>query len=185
VRVTAPDGAVATMLAPWAYAGPIDAGPTDAGADLLQRLAAEAQRDRVLGLLLVRRRGYAVGVAVGGKLVDSKVGSRYVQGKTKAGGWSQQRYSRRRDSQAQAAFSVAADHAVRILLPRLRDLDGLVTGGDRGAVSAVLDDSRLCVLRDLPRGRFLAVPDPRQRVLEDAVRRARAVAIDVHDPFVD
>jgi hypothetical protein len=184
VVITAPDGATASLTGPWPSLAPrLREHPT--GDDLLEHLLASAQRSRTVGLLLVRRGGYAVGVADGARLVDSKVGSRYVQGKTKAGGWSQQRYARRRGAQAQAAFATAADAAARILLPRAPNLDGLVTGGDRAAVSAVLADARLRALAYLPRGRFLAVPDPRQRVLEDAVRRSRAVLVDVHDPLRD
>jgi Actinobacteria/chloroflexi VLRF1 release factor len=175
--VTGPDGAVATLLPPWPCDDLADA------ADPLQHLVAEAQRARRFGLLLVRRGGYAAGVAEGSALVDSKVGTRHVQGRTKAGGWSQRRYARRREAQAQEAFGAAADAATRVLLAHLPRLQGLATGGDRAAVAAVLADPRLAPLRDLPRGRFLAVPDPRQRVLLDAVRRARAVAIDVVDPL--
>jgi hypothetical protein len=190
VHISAPDGATASLLAPWpcpSLAPRSREHPTgdDGDAGLLEHFLAEAQRSRTVGLLLVRRGGFAVGVAEGRDLVDSKVGSRYVQGKTKAGGWSQRRYARRRDAQAQAAFASAADTAARILLPRAGDLDGVVTGGDRAAVAAVLEDPRLRELADLPRGRFLAVPDPRQRVLVDAVRRSRAVAVDVHDPLRD
>jgi hypothetical protein len=180
VQISAPDGAVATLLAPWGESRPV--GP-DPDSLLLRTLVTHAQRRRVVGLLLVRRGGFAVAVAEGANLVDSKVGSRYVQGKTKAGGWSQQRYARRRKAQAEEAFGVAADVAARILLPRLPDLEGLVAGGDRAAVRSVLADPRLRALADLPQGRFLAVPDPRQRVLEDAVRRSRTIAIDVHDPL--
>jgi len=136
-------------------------------------------------VLLVRRGGFAVGVADGARLVASKVGTRYVQGRTKAGGWSQQRYARRRDAQASSAFAAAADATANVLLPRLGDLDGLVTGGDRAAVRSVVADARLKALGDLPQGRFLAVPDPRKRVLEEAVRRARAVVVDVYDPDRD
>jgi hypothetical protein len=139
-------------------------------------------RDRRLGLLLVRRRGYGVGVAVSGRLVESKVGSRYVQGKTKAGGWSQQRFANRRQGQAQAAFAAAADVAVRLLLPQLPGLDALVCGGDRRAVDAVLADPRLRALAALPTGRFLDVPDPRQAVLVRAAERALAVVLTITDP---
>ena len=181
--IAAPDGATATLTAPWP---PTPLTPRlQKSSGLLERFVAETQQRRTVGLLLVRRGGYAVGVAEGADLVASKVGSRYVQGKTKAGGWSQQRYARRRAAQAQEAFAAAADHAQRILLPRVEDLEGLVAGGDRAAVSAVLADGRLRRLGDLPQGRFLAVPDPRRAVLEDAVRRSRAVTIDVFDPLRD
>ncbi len=169
--ISAPDGAAALLRSPWP--GVFSS---------LDGLVADVQRPRTVGLLLVRRGGYAVGVAEGAALIESKVGSRYVQGKTKAGGWSQQRYARRRAAQARSAFGTAADHAQRLLLPRVRDLDGLVVGGDRTAVSSVLADARLRRIAELPQGRFLAVPDPRQRVLVDAVRRSRAVTIEVSEP---
>jgi hypothetical protein len=78
-------------------------------------LVGHVLRPRRIGVLLVRRRGYAVGVFDGTNLVASKVGSAYVQGGTKAGGWSQQRYARRRANQASAAFAQAADAAAAIL----------------------------------------------------------------------
>ena len=48
----------------------------------------------------------------------------------------------------------------------------LVTGGDHGAVEAVLADARL---GSRVVGRWLPVPDPRRRVLEAAVEDALAV----------
>jgi hypothetical protein len=172
--VSAPDGATAAFLPPWQFDG-----------DGLPALVDHVQRPRTVALMLVRRGGFAMGVAHGDALEASKVGSRHVQGKTKAGGWSQQRYARRRAAQADTAFAAAADAAVGVLLPRVPDLEGLVTGGDRAAVSSVLSDRRLRTLADLPQGPFLAVPDPRRRVLEDAVRRSRAVRIEVFDPDLD
>jgi hypothetical protein len=136
------------------------------GGRLLTSLSVQANAPRRVGVLLVRRGGYAAGVFAGRELVASKVGSAYVQGTTKAGGWSQQRYARRRDNQARAAFAEAADVAVRVLLPEREALASLVLGGDRPACEAVLSDPRLGALATLPRGRFLAVGDPRLRVLK-------------------
>ena len=133
--------------------------------------------DRRLGVLLVRRGGYGAGVFAGGKLLDSKVGSRHVQGTTKAGGWSQQRYARRRDNQAREAFAAATEVAVRILAPA--KLDALVCGGDRRAVDTVLEDPRLKDLAGLVRPPFLGVPDPKQKVLEQAGVDARAIRIEL------
>ena len=93
-------------------------------------------------------------------MVEHKLGQRHVQGRTKAGGQSQQRFARRRDNQARQAYEAAADHAARIL----GDVRTIVTGGDHAAVDAVLDDLRL------PEGvvvaPWLAVPDPRRAVLD-------------------
>ena len=143
-------------------------------------LVAHVLTDRRIGLLLVRRGGYGAGVFEGAKLVDSKVGSRHVQGTTKAGGWSQQRFARRRDNQAREAFNAATEVAVRILAPA--KLDVLVCGGDRKAIDTVLEDPRLKALRPLVRPPFLGVADPRQKVLEQAGVDARAIRIELTDP---
>jgi hypothetical protein len=138
-------------------------------------LVVEAGRPRRLGLLLVRRGGYAVGVAAGTQLVASKVGSRYVQSRTAAGGWSQQRFARRRENQARAAAGDTADVVARLLVPE--KLDALVTGGDRRLADDVLADPRLAALPALRVERFLDVPDPKLTVLKAAVAAARAVRI--------
>ncbi|MEV6414914.1 acVLRF1 family peptidyl-tRNA hydrolase [Kribbella sp. NPDC051718] len=143
-------------------------------------LVAHALQDRRLGVLLVRRGGYGAGVFDGPKLIDSKVGSRHVQGTTKAGGWSQQRFARRRDNQAREAFNAATEVAVRILAPA--KLDVLVCGGDRKAIDTVLEDPRLKALRPLVRPPFLGVADPKQKVLEQAGVDARAIRIELTDP---
>lgn len=133
---------------------------------LTGELADHVERVRRVGVLLVRRGGQAVGVFQGSNLVASKVDSSYVQGTTKAGGWSQQRYARRRANQSKAAFADAADIAARILLPAVGTLDAVVCGGDRKAVDAVLADRRLMPVAALVTGHLLTVPDPRLRVLE-------------------
>jgi hypothetical protein len=136
-------------------------------------LVEHVLRRRRVGVLLVRRGGYAVGVFDGPDLVASKVDSTYVQGTTKAGGWSQQRYARRRANQAGAAFAEAADVAARLLAGE--QLDALVAGGDREAVRAVLADRRLAHLA--PTGPWLAVKDPKLRVLAAMPGQFRAVRI--------
>lgn len=70
-----------------------------------------------IAVLLVRKGAAAVGVADGTTLVASKVERSYVQGRTAAGGWSQQRYAHRRANQTDAAVQRAADIAARVLLP--------------------------------------------------------------------
>ncbi|TCC38913.1 hypothetical protein E0H92_14015 [Kribbella speibonae] len=167
VTLTAEDGSTAVVTVPFE---PLDVVTREG-------LVAHVLTERRLGVLLVRRGGYGAGVFAGGKLLDSKVGSRHVQGTTKAGGWSQQRYARRRDNQAREAFAAATEVAVRILAPA--KLDVLVCGGDRRAVDTVLDDPRLKELAGLVRPPFLGVPDPKQKVLEQAGADARAIRIDL------
>lgn len=161
---TATDGATADVEVPF---------PPLHG-DLLRHLLAE----RRVGVLLVRRGGHAAGVFHGTTLVASKVGSRHVQGRTAAGGWSQQRFARRRQGQAAVAVQAAADDAAPVLLGR--PLDALRIGGDRAGVQAVLEDKRLAVLRPLVTGILLDVPDPRLKVLQAV--RVREVRVLVRDP---
>jgi hypothetical protein len=167
---TAPDGSTFAARLPFRtpYAGP----PEPAA------LAAAVVCPRDWGVLLVRRGGFAVARLHGDAVVAQKVGQRHVQGRTKAGGRSQQRFARRREGQAREAYRAAADHAARVLggAPEGRPL---VTGGDRAGVQEVLADPRLVGLDVV--GPWLDVPDPRRRELDAAVADARAVQVDVRN----
>jgi hypothetical protein len=171
---TAPDGTVAEAALPFGRA--YHAAPEVAAF----RVAAEAPVR--WGVLLVRKGGFAVAAGRGPAPEVSKVGQRHVQGRTKAGGQSQQRFSRRRDNQARQAYEAAADHAHRILVAEFGGLEALVCGGDRAAVEAVLADPRLAALADRRSEPWLPVPDPRRAVLDEAVRDARAARVTVADP---
>jgi hypothetical protein len=172
LTVIGSDGASATLHEPPGVA------PVSALAELI--LAARAPRR--LGLLLARKGAVAVGIADGGELVASKVDTHYVQGRTAAGGWSQQRFARRRDNQAKAASADGAGIVGRILLPEVRSLAAIVAGGDRGAVDAILSAPQLAPVAALRTGRLLDVPEPRHAVLVSAVAAARAVPILIREP---
>ncbi len=152
--------------------GLVHSGPPDPAA-----FATSVRRPPLWGVLLVRKGGFAVARLEGAGLVESKVGQRHVQGRTKAGGQSQQRFARRRDNQARQANEAAADHAARILgADRAMTV---VTGGDHSAVAEVLADPRLGGLAVVDP--WLAVPDPRRGVLDKAVADAAAVRVEVHN----
>jgi len=172
VSLRADDGTVAELHAP----------PGVTGYRNLSTFVAAAIAPRRLGLLLARKGAAAVGIAVGDKLETSKVDTSYVQSRTAAGGWSQQRFARRRENQAKAAAGDAADLAARLLLPEAGSLATLVCGGDRRTVETILADRRLAPLAALRAERHLQVPDPRHAVLLDAARAARAVAIHLPPP---
>ncbi|HEY0951376.1 acVLRF1 family peptidyl-tRNA hydrolase [Nocardioides sp.] len=166
LRGLAPDGSTFVARLPF--------GATYDGAAEPAVFAAAVRAPEDWGVLLVRKGGFAVGRLAGRRLVDSKVGQRHVQGRTKAGGQSQQRFARRRDNQARQAYEAAADHAARIL----GGVRGpVVAGGDHTAVDEVLADPRLrgVVVTDP----WLAVPDPRRAVLEQAVASACSVRVEV------
>jgi hypothetical protein len=134
--------------------------------------AAVSAPDR-WGVLLVRKGGFAIARLAGEKVEESKVGQRHVQGRTKAGGQSQQRFARRRDNQGRQAYEAAADHAARILTGALP----VVTGGDHAAVEAVLTDRRLAGVWVVEP--WLPVPDPRRATLDAAIAEALAIRLEV------
>ena len=123
----------------------------------------------------MRKGGFAVARMHGGDWHASKTGQRHVQGRSKAGGQSQQRFARRRANQAKAAYAAAADHADRLL----GGCPVLITGGDHRAVDEVLSDDRLHALAAAVVPPWLPVPDPRRAVLERAVAEAASLRIEV------
>jgi hypothetical protein len=203
VLLTAPDGAVAQIAIPFPPLqtdeleddeledgeledgeledGELETGEVETDQALLSFLIGHVRKERRVGALLVRKGGFAVGVFEGPRLVQSKVGSSYVQGKTKAGGWSQQRYARRRDNQSKKAYADAADEAVRLLLPHVEGLAALITGGDKPAITAVLNDPRLSDLVPLVLPRVYPVADPRLRVLQAFPDQFLAVQIELNE----
>jgi hypothetical protein len=154
VTLVAGDGAVVECEPPFP---PVEG-------DLLTHVA----RERVVGVLLVRLGGHAAGVFRGTRLIDSKVGTRPVHGRHRAGGSSSGRFARWRAGQARVALQAATDVAVRVLRAPAEagELDAVVLGGDRSALGTVLEDARLASVRRLAVSRVLDVGDPRMRVLE-------------------
>jgi hypothetical protein len=177
-RFDAEDGALAECHPPF----PPLAAPGEHEGLVAQPLLVHLQKDRVVGVLLVRLGGHAAGVFEGDHLVASKVGSRLVHGRNAAGGWSQQRFARRREGQAAQAAGNAADDAAKVLLPRLAALQAVVLGGDHRAVEALREDERLAPIFALAVDRFLTVPEPRLAVLIAAPRMFRALRTRVVEP---
>ena len=174
LHATAEDGALAQASLPF---GRPYVGPPDASA-----YAEAATATVTWGILLVRKGGFAVATVDGTEVTASKVGQRHVQGRTKAGGQSQQRFARRRDNQARQAYEAAAEHAVRILAGDGPRPTALVCGGDRAAVDAVLADSRLARLRDLRVDPWLPVPDPRAAEVAQAVQDGSSASVEIDEP---
>lgn len=146
-------------------------------AQTIDEFLAAIKLPRRLGFLLARKGAVAVGVADDDEIVASKVERFHVQGRTAAGGWSQQRYARRRANQAAEGVREAAEIAERVLLPRLSTLDAFVCGGDRAAIEAILTDPKLAPLLPLRHERLLDVPEPRHAVLVEAVAAAKMIRI--------
>ena len=123
--------------------------------------------DHVVGVLLVRLGGYAVGVFEGERLVASKVGSRFVKGRHKKGGSSANRFRRRREEQARALIEEAAETAASVLEPWRDRIEVVALGGDRTAIANVLAARPgLGWLAERAVSRFFPVPRPRRETLE-------------------
>jgi len=171
----AADGATALLKAPW----PVDGRPGK-GTTTVERLASLASQERRLGIVLVRRGGYAVGVVSGGTVSASKSGSRYVQSRSAAGGSSQQRFARRRENQANALTEAVAGYAAGVFAGH--SIEYLVLGGDAALSAAVLAEAALKEYASRTRLAFLAVADPNATVLRRAAADACSVRIQVTDP---
>ncbi|ALV45540.1 hypothetical protein MB46_08580 [Arthrobacter alpinus] len=154
------DGATALLTPPW----PADGRP-GRGTGLIERLAALAAQERQLGLMLVRRGGFAVGVAVGGKLVAHKVGSASAR-------------SRGGDAGAVVAER-AAQEAARIF--GTANFEYLATGGDKLLVESTLAAPALRRYAGLPRLAPLAVADPKMDVLTRAAADFCSIRITITD----
>jgi hypothetical protein len=173
VRITCADSTTVRLRAPFDWTP----GPA-----LLTTFTAAARRPHRAAVLLVRRGRWAVGVFDGADLVVSKVDARQVQGRTAAGGWSQQRFARRRGHQTDAVVAHAVETAVRVLLPHASSVGALFTGGDRGLVDDVLADARLMPLAARRRDPALDVGEPTKAVLQETPNQFRAVRIHITEP---
>ena len=188
VTFTAPDGATAQCHPPFAesFTVPGGDGPGRPGpAALVAAITAHASAPRVTGVLLVRLGGYAAGVFTGypPALADAKTGSRPVHGRSAAGGWSQQRFARRREKQASEAVRAAAD-AAALVFGRWpgAPLDAFVLGGDKRAAAELQGDPRLAPYLARATARFITVPDPKRSVLQATPAQFAAVRIMLTEP---
>lgn len=155
----AASGARARLHAPW----PADGRP-GRGADDVERLASLAGQARTLGLVLVRRGGYCVGVAREGRLTASKTGSPNT----------------RRANAADALVAAAAEHAAAAFSTAAPEY--LVFGGDRVLADLVAGHRAFSRWAGLPRLRPLDVPDPKAAVLAQAARDACSVLVRITLP---
>lgn len=179
VRVAADDGAVVEVDVPFGELPPPHGRQEGlAVASLVEHL----RKPRRIGLVLVRLGAHSVGIARDGVVERSNTDRHLVHGRNKAGGWSQQRFARRREGQSQRSLASAADAVAKTLLPEAAELDGVVLGGDKKALQTLREDTRLADLLSRAEPRVLDVPEPRRTVLDDAAQRAIAVEVAIYDP---
>lgn len=152
ITVVALDGATAAVTAAVAPLGLPEGTVPGLSVD---GLVAHLLTPRRIGLLLVRLGGHSIGVAQAGRVLVATTDRALGHGRSKAGGWSQQRFARRRAGQATRS---------------LRALDVL------------REDRRLAGVFAIAGPRVLDVPEPRRAVLDEAAVRACSAEILVTEP---
>ncbi len=136
----------------------------------VEPLRSLLKRDFVVALILVRLGAFAIGVAQGDRVIDSKVGTGLVHARHKKGGSSQGRFARHREKQIEYFLERVCRHAREKLEPHARALDYVVYGGSRSAILSLRKqcpffsqfDNRILLLP------LLDIPKPRRAVLEEA-----------------
>lgn len=170
IRLLAADGAAATCRPPLS-------GPFGTPDDVVDAMSNER-----VGLLVIRKGGFSVGAAQGTEIVAHRTGSRYLQGRTAAGGWSQQRYARRRDNQADAGYALSGKAVEEVVLALVSTLTRVVAGGDRAAVRTVLGQRGLEPVAALLIPAMLAVGPPKRTSLDELLAKARLIHIELTEP---
>ncbi len=135
-------------------------------------------------VILVRRGGFSLGsVNIDGAKLEvrvSKTGSTYVQGRTAAGGQSQQRFARRRANQADKLVKSAETAAQRVFAG-VAAPDMLITGGDRLLIEDLLGRATMSWTRPIGRIVHVPVPTPKRRILDEAIATATSLRIQVEN----
>jgi hypothetical protein len=135
-------------------------------------LLTPLKQDHTIALVLVRLGAYAVGVCRGEALIGSKVGTGNIHGRHRKGGSSAHRFERHRDKQIEYFFTRLCQHAREKLEPHAKSLDYLVYGGARTTIRELKKQCEFLGKLPAPElSPLLDIREPRQAVLEDAVRR--------------
>ncbi len=89
------------------------------------------QRERTIGVFLLRLGGFTAGVFRTDYLVDSKTDRRFVKNRHRKGGQSQRRFDRIREKQVHLLFEKACGEAREKLEPYDDEIEHVFLGGDR------------------------------------------------------
>jgi len=139
---------------------------------VVEPLSSLLKRKFRVALILIRLGAYAIGFSEGESLVASKVGTGLIHGRHKKGGSSQQRFRRHREKQIEYFLTRVCGHIQEHLKPHASTLDFTVYGG---AQTTILLLQKQCPFLAKLDGEILPplldIPEPRQAVLEKAVRR--------------
>jgi hypothetical protein len=138
----------------------------------LAQIRSQLEKDLVIALVLVRLGSYAVGVSRGETLLTSKVGTGLVHGRHRQGGSSAHRFERHRDKQIEYFLTRVCQHAREQIEPYVKSLDYIVYGGARTTILLLQKQCPLLSKLGAPElPPLLDIPEPRQAVLESAIKR--------------
>jgi len=119
-----------------------------------------------LGIILLRLGEYAIGIFEGNKLVKSKCGKRLVRAKHRKGGFSQARFARIREIQAEK-FLDEAYSSLKKFEPYLERLDYVLYGGTKVTIKKFLKRNDLIKkIEDKSMSRILDVKEINKKSLE-------------------
>ena len=129
----------------------------------LQRIL---ESEYLIGVLLLRLGRYAVGVYQGRTLLASKVATKFVHGRHRAGGSSQARFARRREKQAHELYYKACRELQERFTPFKETLDYIFLGGEKTTLESFQQRCPfLAKLSNRVLQRRLDVREPTQRAL--------------------
>lgn len=136
-----------------------------------------------VALILIRLGAYTIGLSEGESLVTSKVGTGLIHGRHKKGGSSQQRFRRHREKQIEYFLTRVCGHIQEHIKPHAATLDFVAYGGAQTTISLLQKQCPfLTKLESEILPPLLDIPEPRQAVLEKAVRRVwSSSVIEWHD----
>jgi hypothetical protein len=138
----------------------------------LAQIRSQLQKDLLIAVVLVRLGSYAIGVYRGEKRLGSKVGTGLVHGRHRQGGSSAHRFERHRDKQIEYFMTRVCQHAREQIEPYVKSLDYIVYGGARTTILTLQKSCPLLERLETPAlPPLLDIPEPRQEVLENAVKR--------------
>jgi peptide subunit release factor 1 (eRF1) len=131
-----------------------------------------------VAFILIRLGAYAIGLSEGESLVTSKVGTGLIHGRHKKGGSSQQRFRRHREKQIEYFLTRVCGHIQEHIKPLASTLDFVAYGGAQTTISLLQKKCPfLAKLKSEILPPLLDIPEPRQAVLEKAVRRVWSTSV--------
>lgn len=147
-------------------------------------MARHAAKRRVVLVVSVRRGGFGCAVVADGAVLHSKHGTRYVQSRTAAGGWSQQRYARRRAGQSHQVVAGAVDATLRVWAVSVKESHvpvGVAIAGDTGLLRETMAQVEKAqpVVGGLPQVSVPLDGDPRMATSQELAKRVRCVRVEV------